>query len=90
MSKKIELNGDFVVCKKEEIDNLTKAFNTFVYNKESVPVFRIVELHFSDKIKDFPFEVGDRICSASTGTIVNLDGEKTWLFKPEHILAKFI
>ena len=83
------LNGDFVVCKKISQDQLKEIDGFYLYNKETVPFFRIIEKHFSKQI-DFPFEVGDTVCSASTGTVVCLDGEKTWLFKPEHVLAKIL
>lgn len=90
MSKsKIELNGNFIVCKKKQKPDLLNESGFLVFNKETVPFYEIVEKHIDDTV-DFPFEVGDTVCSASTGTVVNVGGDKTWLFQPEHILAKIL
>lgn len=89
MTDMIDLNGDFVICERVDSESLKKDSGIFIYNKENVPVYKITGKHLSEKV-DFPFEVGDKVCSASTGTVVNLGGQKTWLFRPEHILAKFV
>lgn len=84
--ERISLNGEFIVCEKDEAaDSQIGSFT--VHNKEEVPRFKIVEKHLKAE-SDFPFEVGDTVCSASTGTIVNYKGKKIWLFQPERILAK--
>lgn len=85
----IVLNGNFIVCKKIQKPDLLDEGGFLVFNKETIPFYEIVKKHIDDAI-DFPFEVGDKVCSASTGTVVNLGGQKTWLFRPEHILAKII
>ena len=89
MTDMIDLNGDFVICERIDSESLKNDSGVFIYNKENVPVYKITGKHLSENV-DFPFEVGDKVCSASTGTVVNLKGQKTWLFRPEHILAKFV
>ena len=95
MSRTFSINGNFVVCSKfEEQYSLTKQHGVFLYNKveegfQKLNRFKIESLHLDSSV-DFPFSVGDIIVSASNGTIVNFDGNKRWLFRPEHVLAKII
>ena len=86
--EKISLNGDFVVCReleKEEEDRST----FFIFNKEEVKQYQIVELHLRED-SDFPFSIGDIVVSGSTGTIVIDNNVKKKLFRPEHVLAKIL
>ena len=84
----IELNGNFIICEKTE-RKMSFAKNFLICNKEEVPLFKIVEKHLDDRI-EFPFEVGDIVFSASTGTPIVYKGKKIWIFQAEHILAKII
>ena len=95
MNRTFTINGNFVVCSKyEEQEDFSKVNGIFVVNKieegfQKLNRFKIERLHFDSSI-DFPFVPGDIVVSASNGTIVNFDGNKKWLFSPEHILAKIL
>ena len=87
--KTISLNGNFIVCSKVDSETEKKMKGLDIYSEEKMNWYKIDSINSKEPM-DFPFAVGDTVCSASTGTVIDLDGTKTWLFRPEHILAKIV
>ena len=89
----IDINGNFIVCSLfKEQENIIKNGNILIYNKidegfQKINQFKIEKINIKDNI-DFPFKENDIVIVASSGTIINLNKTKKWIFKPEHILAK--
>jgi len=93
MGNDFEVNGDFVICSKAEEQKTSVSKNGFVLvNKtedgfQKLNKYRVERLTLKDSV-DFPFAIGDIVIVASSGTVVNWKGNKRWLFRPEHVLAK--
>ncbi len=77
-----------VVCKCISSDEKTTE-SGLVYKSNDVLLYEVASV--ADKVKnDIDIQVGDVIRTNSTGTKVEVDGEKYYIFNSENIVGKVI
>lgn len=86
---KYALNGDLILCKKIDEIKTNDVDNIVITTADKINIYEIVDISFVDnnKKESFKFNIGDKIISCSTGTILDEDGINV-IFQPQHIMCK--
>lgn len=86
---KYVLNGNLILCKKIDEIKANDIDNIVITTTDKINIYEIVDISFVDNNKKelFKFNIGDKIISCSTGTILDEDGINV-IFQPRHIMCK--
>lgn len=77
---------DYVLCEQITKDSEETEANGIVFRKENLKVYKIIDV--SKTLDSSRFKVGDKIICNATGTMMNLDGSRKYLFNIENIAGK--
>lgn len=88
--KKIIPQNDAVLCILEESNEKTIINNNLAYKINSIPLYKVVAIGNKAYEKFIDLNEGDVIRTNSTGTLVDLDNVKYYIFKAENIIGKVI
>ena len=73
-----------VLCKRHGSNKSSSTYGLIDIKKDEVDLYEVLDYSCDDPVV---YKVGDIIMSCSTGDELDIDGEKIYLFKTEHIMC---